>query len=214
MSEQLKNIWKNVTEFWGKLNKRKKTLIIGGLLVLVISALIITFILNNKDYVVLFRNMDEAESVEVMKQLQESKIDYKYQTDGTILIPKEQESLLRMQLAQAGHPRTGINYDIFTENIDFMTTDYEKRQYEIFQLQERLQSSIETIDGVKEAIVTINLPQDKSFAWETDKKESSASVKINSKQIFPVSTHLPVYMIVFLFVYVTNHVFGFNYIRQ
>jgi flagellar M-ring protein FliF len=179
MSEQLKNIWKNVTEFWGKLNKRKKTLIIGGLLVLVIGALIITFILNNKDYVVLFRNMDEAESVEVMKQLQESKIDYKYQTDGTILIPKEQESLLRMQLAQAGHPRTGINYDIFTENIDFMTTDYEKRQYEIFQLQERLQSSIETIDGVKEAIVTINLPQDKSFAWETDKKESSASVKIN-----------------------------------
>ena len=29
MSEQLKNIWKNVTEFWGKLNKRKKTLIMG-----------------------------------------------------------------------------------------------------------------------------------------------------------------------------------------
>jgi len=24
MSEQLKNIWKNVTEFWGKLNKRKE----------------------------------------------------------------------------------------------------------------------------------------------------------------------------------------------
>ena len=187
MSEQLKNIWKNVTEFWGKLNKRKKSLIIGGLLVLVIGALIITFILNNKDYVVLFRNMDEAESVEVMKQLQESKIDYKYQTDGTILIPKEQESLLRMQLAQAGHPRTGINYDIFTENIDFMTTDYEKRQYEIFQLQERLQSSIETIDGVKEAIVTINLPQDKSFAWETDKKESSASVKINLQNGYSLS---------------------------
>jgi len=154
---------------------------------LVISALIITFILNKKDYVVLFRNMDEAEAVEVMKQLQETKIDYKYQTDGTILIPKEQESLLRMQLAQAGHPRTGINYDIFTENIDFMTTDYEKRQYEIFQLQERLQSSIETIDGVKEAIVTINLPQDKSFAWETDKKESSASVKINLQNGYSLS---------------------------
>ena len=179
MSEQLKNIWKSITEFWGKLSKKKKVIIIGGLVVLVIGALIITFILNNKDYVVLFRNMDDAESVEVMQQLQESKIDYKYQTDGTILIPKEQESLLRMQLAQAGHPRTGINYDIFTESIDFMTTDYEKRQYEIFQLQERLQGSIETIDGVKEAIVTINLPQDKSFVWETDKKESSASVKIN-----------------------------------
>ena len=29
MSEQLKNIWKNVTEFWGKLNKKKRTLIKG-----------------------------------------------------------------------------------------------------------------------------------------------------------------------------------------
>lgn len=187
MSEQLKNIWKNVTEFWGKLNKKKRIIIIGGLAALVICALIITFILNKKDYVVLFSNMDDAESVEVMKQLQESKIDYKYQTGGTILIPKEQESLLRMQLAQAGYPRTGINYDIFTENIDFMTTDYEKRQYEIFQLQERLQSSIETIDGVKEAIVTINLPQEKSFAWETDKKESSASVKINLHKGYSLS---------------------------
>ena len=188
MSEQLKNIWGNITEFWGKLSKKKKTVIIGGLVVLVIGALIITFILNNKDYVVLFRNMDDAESVEVMQQLQENKIDYKYQTDGTILIPKEQESLLRMQLAQAGHPRTGINYDIFTESIDFMTTDYEKKQYEIFQLQERLQGSIETIDGVKEAIVTINLPQDKSFAWETDKKESSASVKINLHNGYSLSS--------------------------
>ena len=188
MSEQLKNIWGNITEFWGKLSKKKKTVIIGGLVVLVIGALIITFILNNKDYVVLFRNMDDAESVEVMQQLQENKIDYKFQTDGTILIPKEEESLLRMQLAQVGHPRTGINYDIFTESIDFMTTDYEKKQYEIFQLQERLQGSIETIDGVKEAIVTINLPQDKSFAWETDKKESSASVKINLHNGYSLSS--------------------------
>ena len=76
MSEQLKNIWGNITEFWGKLSKKKKTVIIGGLVVLVIGALIITFILNNKDYVVLFRNMDDAESVEVMQQLQENKIDY------------------------------------------------------------------------------------------------------------------------------------------
>jgi len=91
-------------------------------------------------------------------------------------------------LAQAGYPKTGINYDVFTGNIDFMTTDYEKRQYEVFQLQERLQGSIETIDGVKEAIVTISLPQDKNFAWETDKKEASASVKINLKNGYTLST--------------------------
>lgn len=188
MSEQLKNIWKSIYEFWEKLSKKKRKGIIFGLIVLIVGALIITLILNNKEYVVLFRSMDASETVEVMQQLQENKVDYKYQNDGTILIPKEQENLLRMQLAQAGHPRTGINYDVFTDNIDFMTTDYEKRKYEIFQLQERLQSSIKTISGVEEAIVTINLPKDKNFAWETDKKESSASVKINLKSGYSLSS--------------------------
>lgn len=179
MAEQFKVIWNNIIEFWGKLSLNIKKVIIGGLFGLIVIALVITLILNKKDYVVLFNNIDKEESAEVMRELQENKVDYKYEKDGTILIPKNQESLLRMQLAQSGHPRSGSNYDIFTQNIDFMTTDYEKKQYEIFQLQERLQASIQTINGVKEAIVTINLPDDKSFAWESDKKESSASVKLN-----------------------------------
>lgn len=179
MAEQFKNFRNNLIEFWGKLDINKKKLLIGGFIGIIAIALAITLILNKKDYVILFNDIDKEESVEVMQQLQESNIDYKYENDGTILIPQEQESTLRMQLAQSGHPRTGANYDVFTQNINFMTTDYEKRKYEVFQLQERLQDSIETINGVKEAIVTINIPEDKSFAWEDNKKESSASVKIN-----------------------------------
>lgn len=179
MTEQFKNIWNSVIEFWGKLSSKKKKLIIGGLVALIVIALIITFILNKKEYVVLFNDINEEETVEVMQQLQESNVDYVYENNGTILIPKAQENSLRMQLAQSGHPRTGTNYDVFTNNIDFMTTDYEKRKYEVFQLQERLQDSIKTIAGIEEAIVTINIPEEKNFAWESDKKESSASVKIN-----------------------------------
>ena len=188
MAEQLKKIRNSVIEFWGKLSDKKRKIAIGGLIMLFVTALLITFLLNYKEYTVLFKNMDEAETVEVMQQLQKNNVEYKYQNDGTILIPKKQESLLRMQLAQAGYPRTGINYDVFTENIDFMTTDYEKRKYEIFQLQERLQSSIETIEGVESAIVTISVPEEKNFAWETNKKESTASVKINLKTGYSLSS--------------------------
>ncbi|MGD9569205.1 MAG: flagellar basal-body MS-ring/collar protein FliF [Sedimentibacter sp.] len=188
MAEQFKNFWKNTVEFWGKIDAKKKKLIIGGLTGLVSVALITTIILNKENYVVLFNDIDEEETREVMQQLQENNVDYKYENDGSILIPKEQESTLRMQLAQAGHPRTGTNYDVFTQNIDFMTTDYEKKQYEVFQLQERLQDSIETIDGVEEAIITINIPKDDNFAWETDKEESSASVKINLVNGYALST--------------------------
>ncbi len=179
MNDQIKNILKNITDFWGNLSQKTKKLLIGGLVGLVIVALIITFILNNKSYVVLFKDINEEETVEVMQQLQENNVDYKYEKDGTILIPEEQESTLRMQLAQAGHPRSGSNYDLFTQNIDFMTTDYEKRKYEVFQLQERMQDSIKTIDGIEDVLVTINVPEEKSFAWETAQEEASASIKLN-----------------------------------
>lgn len=188
MTEQFKKILKSITEFWGKLSSKTKKLAIGGTVAVVVIAVILTVILNKKEYVALFSGMDENETAEVMKQLQESNVDYKYESDGTILIPEDQENVLRMKLAQSGHPSTGINYDIFTQNIDFMTTDYEKRQYEIFQLQERLQASIETISGVKKAIVTINVPDEKKFAWETEKEESSASVKINLANGYTLSS--------------------------
>ncbi|WP_312831596.1 flagellar basal-body MS-ring/collar protein FliF [Sedimentibacter saalensis] len=181
MADQIKNIVKSIKDFWDKISIKSRKIIIGGFAGIVVASLIIALVLNNKEYVVLFSGIDKEETAEVMKQLQENNVDYKYEKDGTILIPEAQESTLRMQLAQSGHPRSGTNYDVFTENIDFMTTDYEKRQYEIFQLQERLQSSIMTIDGVKEAIVTINVPEEKNFAWETNTTEPSASVKVNLK---------------------------------
>ncbi len=181
MNEQITKLKNNISEFWGKLSKKTRSLLISGIIVLIIISLAVTFILNNKHYVVLFNSISEQEAVEVLQKLQESNVDYKYENGGKILIPQKQENILRMQLAESGHPRTGSNYDIFTDGIDFMTTDYEKKVYEVFQLQERLQDSIETIEGVQEAIVTINLPKEKSFAWETDKAEASASVKINLK---------------------------------
>lgn len=181
MADQIKNIVRSIKDFWDKLSSKSRKIIIGGFAGIVVASLIIALALNNKEYVVLFSDIDEEETAEVMQQLQENNVDYKYENDGTILIPQEQESTLRMQLAQSGHPRSGTNYDVFTENIDFMTTDYEKRQYEIFQLQERLQSSIQTIEGVEEAIVTISVPEEKNFAWETDTAEPSASVKVNLK---------------------------------
>lgn len=179
MKEQVIKVVNDIREFWGKLGKKTRILIFSGVGIILIFSLLVTFFLNKKEYVVLFRNISKEETVEVMQQLQENNVEYKYQNDGTILIPEKQESLLRMKLAETGHPRTGSGYSLFMDSIDFMTTDYEKRVYEVYQLQERIQDSIKTIDGVNDAIVTINLPEEKSFAWETDKEEASASVKLS-----------------------------------
>ena len=89
MAEKLKNIWNSMIEFWGKLSKNKRRIILGGLIVLVIGAVIIALLLNYKEYTVLFKDMDEAETAEVMQLLQKSNVEYKYQNGGNILIPQK-----------------------------------------------------------------------------------------------------------------------------
>jgi flagellar M-ring protein FliF len=60
-----------------------------------------------------------------------------------------------------------------------MTTDYEKREYLLFQLQNRLQDAIATIDSIESAIVTISLPEEDSFVLQEDKTPATASVILN-----------------------------------
>ena len=179
MDAQLKNLINNIIEFWKKLSKKIKILIISGTAAVILGAIILTIVLNKTDYVVLFSQLEESEVTEIMTKLQEKNVEYKYDANGEILVPEKSEALLRMQLAQEGYPRSGLNYSVFTDNIDFMTTDYEKKTFMVFQLQERIQASIKTINGIKDAIVTITMPDDNNFAWDSNKEKSSASVKIN-----------------------------------
>lgn len=179
MDEQLKNFGKNIIEFWKKLSKKVKIAICVLIPTVIIGAIVLTLWLNRTEYVVLFSRLEDSEVAEVMAKLQEKNITYKYENNGQILVPEKSETILRMQLAQEGYPRSGSNYDIYKDNVSFMTTDSETKTYLLFLRQERLQSSIKTINGVKDVIVTLTIPDDSNFAWDANKEEASASVKIN-----------------------------------
>ncbi len=181
MDEQLKNFGKNIIEFWKNLSKKVKIAIIVSSVTLIVGAIVLTIILNKTDYVVLFSDLDETEVTEISAKLRDKEVEYKYEKDGQILVPEESEALLRMQLAQEGYPRSGANYDMFTENVGFMTTDSEKKTYLLFLMQERIRESIRTIDGIRDAIVTLSIPENNNFAWDVNKEEPTASVKINMK---------------------------------
>lgn len=179
MDEQLKKTWKNIAGFWKNLSKKAKTLIISGVIGIIVICIVLSIVLNKSDYTVLFSGLEDKEATEVMAKLKEKSIEYKCDTDGTISVPTENESDVRMELSQEGYPRTGFNYDIFKSNIDVMTTDFEKREYAKFQTQDRIMAAIETINGVKKAIVTIALPENNNYAWDDSKEVATAAVKIN-----------------------------------
>ncbi|MDF2684820.1 MAG: fliF [Clostridia bacterium] len=164
---------------FNKLSKKIKILIIFSAIFLILIATGITLWLNNENYVVLFRGLSDTENAEILNKLESMSVDLKINDDGTILVPKEDEARLKMTMAAEGYPESALNYDIFANSSDFMSTDYEKQKYLIFQLQNRLQDAIKTIQGVKNAIVTISLSDESSFVLKDDKVPTTASVVLD-----------------------------------
>ncbi|MDD3168937.1 MAG: flagellar basal-body MS-ring/collar protein FliF, partial [Eubacteriales bacterium] len=170
-----------LTQFWANTSTAVKRVVIGGVIMIVIVALVLSILLNTKDYVVVFDEMTETETSEILAALQEMDVEVKVDGNGSILVLREDESKVRMQLATAGYPKNGLSYYLIEENSGMLTTDYERRQYMNMQLQERIAASIRTLEGVKDAVVTITVPEEDVFYLQ-EKEKPTASVIIHMKQ--------------------------------
>lgn len=177
MSEQVKRYLEPIKNFWGNQTKKKKIIFISSLAGVILVAVVAAYLLNRQPFVVLYPGLEQQEAVEVMTELDNRDVQYQ-EKNGTILVPKDQENALRMDLANMGYPKSAPNYDFFTSNTDVMTTDYEKKTIEKYQLNQRLEAVIKTLDGVKNANVTISVPEQNSYAWSEDAAKTTASVSV------------------------------------
>ncbi len=174
-----RRILEQIKEFWKAKSKKTQRRIIGLLFSFVAVAVLAAVFLNNSGYVTLYEGLSSSEMGDIVSKLNEMGFDFKVKTDGTILVSQEEEAEVLMTMASEGYPQSALNYDIFTSNSGFMTTEYEKKQYLLFLYQNRLQDAIKTIKGVKSAIVTISLPEEDSFVFEEDKVPATASVVLS-----------------------------------
>ena len=179
MDFTVSGMYKNIRAYFGKMTKRKRFALAGIAALVLIGAIALTQILDNSSYTVLYRGLSSAEGVEIIDMLESAGAEYRLEDGGTILVHREDEASLRMQLATSGFPNSTLGYDIFSSQADLMTTDYEKRQYLIFQLQDRLQEALKTLTGVRNAIVTLNVAVDDTYVLKSDKTESTAAVVLD-----------------------------------
>lgn len=177
MPEQIKKVFDNIKEFWGKRSKRMKIIIIAVTAAILLGSLILTVALNQKNYVPLFSDLTDTETTEIMAALQDLGVEVKLQ-DGQIMVLSDQEATIRMQLAQEGYPKSGLSYYLIQDNASLLSTDYERQQYKNLQLQERIAASIKTITGVSDAVVTLSIPDENVFYLQ-ETEPTTASVIIH-----------------------------------
>ncbi len=179
MPEQLKKLIENIKQFWGKISKKMKTVIIVAAIVILVGSLALTIVLNTKSYVPLFSDLTDVETTEIMAALQDLGVAVQLK-DGKIMVPSKEEATIRMQLATEGYPKSGLSYYLIQDSSNILSTDYERQQYKNLQLQERIGASIKTITGVDDAVVTVSIPDENVFYLQ-DSEPTTTSVIIHLK---------------------------------
>lgn len=191
MNEKIQKTITTVKEYWGRQTKKTKGIYIGGLVLVLVIAIVAVVLLNKKDYVVLYEGLDTSEAAEIVQLIEESGYECTLRSGGTIVVPKGTEDKIAMTLAMQKYPKSSINYDTYITNVGMFTTESEKRQYERIAAEERLSAILSSFEGVRDAVATLTIPEKKNTVIEAYKQEPSANaviyleddVKLTNEQI-------------------------------
>ncbi|MBC5711098.1 flagellar M-ring protein FliF [Hungatella sp. L12] len=163
------------------LGSKKKKAAAAGILAAVIIALAAAILLNtNKDgeYVVLFPGISREENNEILAVLNGRGVGAKRNAEGEVTVPENQVGDIMLDMSELGYPKTALPFDIFSDNMGFTTTEFEKRQYLLLNLQDRIERTLKDMNGIKNAIVTLNVSDDSNYVWDDQGADSTGAVSL------------------------------------
>lgn len=174
MGETIDRIRNQLNDFWNNLDKAKKIKIGIGILALIVATGIILYMTRTK-YEPIFEDLTPKDAGEITTKLDERGIPWKEgKSEGTILVPENMTSKAKMDLAMEGIPKQGYSYTDAFGDIDWTTTEYDKKQRMKYALEGELSEDLSKIDGIESAKVYLNIPEDTGYVLQEDKKPTAS----------------------------------------
>jgi flagellar M-ring protein FliF len=128
---------------------------------------------------ILFSGLESRDAAQVSAKLDAMAVKYDIKDGGTILVPSDQVTKLRMALAQDNLPAAGVGYEIFDKSDTFGTTAFVQNINRLRALEGELARSIQTIDGIEAARIHLVIPERQIFS--RDDQAPSASVVLKTR---------------------------------
>src|SRR3954471_5137269 len=130
---------------------------------------------------ILFSGLESRDAAAVTAKLDSMAVKYDAKEGGTILVPADQVTKLRMALAQDNLPAAGVGYEIFDKSDAFGTTAFVQNINRLRALEGELARSVQTIDGIQAARVHLVIPERQIFS--RDDQSPSASVVLKTRSV-------------------------------
>lgn len=181
--------------FLANLSPQQRIIVLGGGLVglLLIIGIVVAVALSGgkKDdtpsakeqesgYVAVFKHLEPREQDEAAAALKAKKIkEFKFTEDGTLWVAKDKAVDARVALGEAQVPKNPAyqGLEIFNKK-DFISTDFDKKISFLRALNGELTRMVRKIEGVEDAAVLVNMPDDTLFQQEKKPITTSVMVKL------------------------------------
>ena len=178
--QKLKEMWQNLSQK----SKKLLAIIASSTLLVIVVAIFLIARGHKTEYQTLFTSLSQSEAQQVVSLLQEQNVPYLYDgKSGSLKVPAQSVDTLRAQLLSKGYPKSGFTYNMYSGNSGLMTTESDKKQYTLYDLQDRLGATVRLFEGVRDAKVTIAEGTEQNYALESDEPiEASASVVVTMEE--------------------------------
>jgi flagellar M-ring protein FliF len=168
-----------VPEFFKQVGAARFGVMAGVAAVLTAFFLYIAGAITEPPKTILFSGLESRDAAAVTGKLDAMAVKYDVKDGGTILVPSDQVTKLRMALAQDNLPAAGVGYEIFDKSDAFGTTAFVQNINHLRALEGELARSIQTIEGIESARVHLVIPERQVFS--RDDQQPSASVILKTR---------------------------------
>lgn len=187
MVERLKQIPKQLLDFWNKYTAKQKTILISVVSIIIIAFAVLIYITGRVEYRELTITESTKEASKVVDLLESEGIKYKLGSDRvTVSVDLKSYSDAVLLLASNDMPSTGITLDELLNN-SLSTTNSDRNLKLNLYMQNQLRKFIKNMEGVEEAEVYY-IPVDDTNSILTTQRETSASVLLTVNNDFKKET--------------------------
>lgn len=190
MNERVAQYRDKIVQYWKNFNRNQKILLISTLAFIIIAIVVLTIQFSKTEYEVAFQNLDATDSAAVMEYLDGQGITYQLSQDGTsISVPVADAARAKVAIGSQGLIQNGtIGFSEFnTSSSAIGMTDNEFNVKYKNALNGEVSQLLRNMNGVQNAKVLINLPEESLFATDENQDTASASVVMQFKPGFRAS---------------------------
>jgi len=172
-------IQQSVKTFWNKLSSPQKIITVLAPLVVAVALLSLIAWAGKPQYVAIFTKLSDADAGAITTKLKDLKADYKLADNGsTIMVVQQSAADLRLQLASAGLPsQSKFSFDSLN-TLHLGETDADRKLRYVLGLQNELEDTLKTLNGVEDAQVNIVMPDPSLFVDSQKPATTAVTLKL------------------------------------